>query len=222
MVQRRTRRDWLTPPEWWRRYRPLRILAVVLLAYGLWSWLGVGRQAVEVIRPPHPDTPAYTGVFAEPIVLLAPFASFDDLASIEQRLREAGLRWRTTRIDRPGSPERPPGSLTTVIVEDFSHLDVRGRLRLELFNDRLYEAEFVPADPEAYAPRLAAALEAAPRPRDNGRIELDRGALHVFSTVHLALAAVGRDAGITPRVIWRDRRLYAQLQDWDRRYAQAP
>ncbi len=216
----RRKKDWLEPPEWWKRYRPIRWLAVGFMAYGLWSWIGVGQQAVELAREPHPETARFTAVLSNPVPLIEPLHSFMSVAEVQQRLSADGYQWQSTRIPTPGSHAYPPRNLDTLQVVGYVHLGVPGRLTLEFFNDRLYEAAFIPDQPEDYAPQLSR-LGLMPDRDDNGRASLQRGPLRVVSNVWLAITEVGRSLGTIPRVIWQDTRLVEQRDAWDTRFAQA-
>ena len=152
---RKQKKDWLAPPDWWKKYRPIRLLALGLLGYGVWSWIDIGHEVVKANREPHPDTAAFTAVLANPVDLIAPLRSFQSLEDVQDVLRRGDYIWRGVRIPTPGTHRNPPRNLQTVVVNGYLHLEVPGQLTLEFFNDRLYEASFVPDQPADYAPRLA-------------------------------------------------------------------
>lgn len=217
---RKKNRDWLSPPDWWKKYRPVRLLALGLLGYGIWSWIGVGQEVVKSTRVPHPDTGKFTAVLADPVALIAPFKSFQSVEDTFDVLSAGGYAWRGVRIPTPGSHRYPPRNLQTVVVSGYLHLDVPGQLTLEFFNDRLYEASFIPDDAPAYAPKLPSIGLKANR-GDNGRATIIDGPRRVVSNVQLAITEVGRNLRTTPRVIWQDTRLIEQRDSWDIRFATA-
>ena len=217
---RKQKKDWLAPPDWWKKYRPIRLLALGLLGYGVWSWIDIGHEVVKANREPHPDTAAFTAVLANPVDLIAPLRSFQSLEDVQDVLRRGDYSWRGVRIPTPGTHRYPPRNLQTVVVNGYLHLEVPGQLTLEFFNDRLYEASFVPDQPADYAPRLAGIGLKASR-GDNGRATILDGPRRVVSNVQLAITEVGRNLRTTPRVIWQDTRLVEQRDSWDLRFAAA-
>lgn len=186
--------------------------ALVLLAVALGWWL---RPA-----PPHPETAR----FAAPLTalpLLQGLSSNDPLELVRARLESGGYRARVQTVRRQPSPDYPPWRMDTLTVYEYRHLDDRGQLRLEFFNDRLYEAEYQPGDPVRYAPHLLRAVPGLVR-QGQGRRERVNGGLRVATNVELTANTVGQALGATPYVLWQDQRLLAQREEWDRRFGTAP
>ena len=77
------KRDWLEPPEWWKKFRPLRLAVIGLLGYGVYSWLDLGQQAVVALQKPHEATVSYTAVLANPVDLITPLHSYSSVADVE-------------------------------------------------------------------------------------------------------------------------------------------
>lgn len=166
--------------------------------------------------PAHPETARFTAR-AAPLPFLGPFASQQSVDAALAVLERSGSEPGVSTRPRPGSTQAPPGDLTTVLVEDYAYCGTTGLLTLQFFNDRLFEAAFDAGD----AQRCGAALKNAyPQLRRdaNGRAEWIDGDLRIASNVWLASSEVGRTLGIAPWVLWQDRRLLAQRDEWERRF----
>lgn len=211
------KKDWLEPPEWWKRFRPLRWAVIGLFVYGVYSWLDLGKQAVVALQEPHPETAAFTAVASNPVELIPPLRSYSSVADVERQLKQAEYGWRSSRIAKPGTSDYPPRHLHTLTVNGYEHLGVPGELNLDFLNDRLMEASFIPSDPEAHVQALRRTGIRAKR-SENGRATRINGHQRITSNVELAVTDVGRNIGTTPRVIWQDLRLIAQRDDWDVRF----
>ena len=208
-------KHWLDPPDWWKKFRPLRIVAILVIVSGAASGLWSGAKLV--IPPEHPETARYMAVDPNPVLLIGMFNSYDNIDNVGAKLVAAGYQWRWSKNHRPPSPRYPPRNLDTVKVENFKHLNGEGELTLEFFNDRLYQADFEPKSPQAYAPALH---QNEPRLRVEhvGKGEFEAGALRVVTNVDLAGSDVGQSLHTTPYVIWQDSRLLRQRDEWDNDY----
>ena len=211
------KRDWLAPPEWWRRFKPLRWLVIGLLGFGVYSWLGLGQKAVEALQEPHRESAAFTATASQPVALIEPFNSYASVAEVEQELARQELAWSTQILRTAATPEHPARNLDTLSINEYSHQGRAGKLTLEFFNDRLYEAVFVPANPGSYA-AVVHGMGLKPQLKDNGRAERIRGHQRMASNVDLAATEVGQKIGTVPRMIWQDLRLIKQRDDWDTRF----
>ena len=219
---------WLDPPSWWKRTRPLRWIvvgALVLFAiahvFDLTRFLKVPDRAVPAFlkADPHPDTALYTRM-AVGVRLMDAFRSYEDMATVVKGLAAAGYDdWTTSGRRAEASPRYPPYGLDTLQVRDYEHLGNKGTLTLRFFNNRLFQAEFVPSDAEAYARRV----RKMGLPRDaNARAEKTEGNLRIASTLELAISPVGRQLGSEPFVIWQDLRLIHERDDWDQKFGAIP
>lgn len=169
-------------------------------------------------RPaPHPETQAFQT--REPgIPLTAGLVSQASEAEVRQTIE--GLQVALS-VERPATPAHPPRHLLTLSAEPFEHLGVAGRLTLDFFNDRLMEVTFVPTDLSAYAEALRRAEPGLRRDRV-GRQEAVDGPRRVVSNVAQLTTPAGAALGGTPFTLWQDRRLRAQLDDWDARFGHIP
>lgn len=212
-------KHWLDAPEWWKKWKPLRWIAVITIIVGITSGLWSG---VKVILEPeaHVETEAFTAGVKNPIALMD-FKSYSKVDDATARLTAAGLTWTQKRNHRQPNPEFPPRDLDSLIIEGYTHLGVTGNLTLKFFNDRLYEAEFIPDNAEAYSGPFRKAVPNLARDRI-GKGEVISGALRVASNVDLARSAVGQSLHTQPYAIFQDLRLVKQQADWDTRFGSIP
>lgn len=213
-------KHWLDPPDWWKKWKPLRWLAVLTIvggaASGLWSALTL------VLDPgPHPDTAAFMAAPKSRVLLMGTFNSYDDLAAVTAQLSAAGYEWTIQKNHRMPNPDFPPRDLDVVSVPAYQHLGAAGILRLKFFNNRLYETEFQPVSAEAYAAPLRNATSGYQRDRI-GKVDMTQGSLRLASNVELAGSPVGQSLHSRPYAIWQDLRLIRQLNEWDENYGSIP
>jgi hypothetical protein len=213
------RKHWLEPPEWWKKSKPLRwvpiLVGLAIVLPGLWV-------AKETIAPSaHRETQHFTEVAADPVKMLADLQSYDTVESVRAKLDAAKVQYTVTPVRPAPSSKYPPRNTDTIVATGYRHLGIPGQLTLEFFNDRLYEAAFVPAELEDYIEKLHAADKRLKRER-TGRAEVIVGNLRIASNVDFAATDVGYSLGTKPFVIWQDQRLLAQLNDWDKRFIAMP
>jgi hypothetical protein len=213
------KRDWLEPPEWWKRWKPLRIIALGVIGFSVLSTSWTIKTYV-LVPEPHPQTPYYTSIAAQPVAL-AGFHSYDSLDSAKTALTTAGFNFSATALHAPFSELYPPHDFDTLIVASYRHLDNDGKLNLEFFNNRLYEVEFIPNDSDSYARALHQALPALKSNRVGDAVLLD-GFLRITSSIDLVRSSVGQSLQAHPYVIWQDLRLTRQRDQWDRDYGETP
>lgn len=210
------KRDWLEPPNWWKRWRPLRILALGVIGFSVMSTTWTIKKYV-IPKEPHPLTELYTSVAADRAPL-GEFHSYETLQTAGAALTKAGYQFTTKAMHTPISELYPPHDLDTLSVETYKHLDNEGTLNLEFFNNRLYEVEFIPADSASYAPALHAAYPGLQRNRVGDAV-LQDGYLRIASNIDLVRSAVGQSLRAKPFVIWQDLRLTRQRDQWDKDYS---
>lgn len=212
-------KHWLEPPEWWKKSRPLRwvpiLIGLAVVLPGLWV-------AKEKIAPGgHPEKGRFTEIAADPVILLDGMKSYETVEAVRARLDAAKAQYTVAPVRPAASSKYPPRDRDTIVVAVYKHLGVEGRLTLEFFNDRLYEATFVPSETEDYAEKLHRADKRLTHDR-NGRVERVFGNLRVASNVDFANMDVGRSLQTRPYVIWQDLRLTQLLDEWDRRFVALP
>jgi hypothetical protein len=196
------RRHWLEPPEWWKKAKPLRWLAIgtIVAAVGSVFW-----TAKTIMTPStHPEKEKYMEVASDPA-----------------RLNAGKTEFTVTSVHPKPSAKYPPRDRDTLQSKTFKHLGVEGALTLEFFNDRLYEATFVPDTLDDYVEALHKADPRLKRDR-NGHAEQRMGNLRIASNVDFALTDVGKDLHSKPYVIWQDLRLTQQLDEWDKNFIALP
>lgn len=287
-------KDWLEPPLWWKKWRPLRWLAAFVVVGALYSWLKpesdteAPQRAAPVVKaspvpapqaapeagatpvvvaaavsehPPAPATPAPTAMPApvarptavptatvddavvEGTPLVPPAAAESDLATFTRREPDpvrllgsyrsyVGVEEVVLGLERAGYAPAvesrhakvaqgvPPRNLDMIAVHQYRHWGVQGRLELQFFNDRLYQTEFEPEDAELYRDAQRRELPQLKRERA-GRSELIEGDLRVASSLDLSISEVGQKLRTRPFLLWQDRRLVGQRDEWDRRFGVA-
>ena len=219
-VRKQPDKHWLDPPDWWKKWKPLRWLAVLTIiggaASGLWS-------GVKLVMEPdaHPETEAFLATVKVREQLMSTFNSYDSVEAVTAQLAAGNYPWEHKKNHRMPSPDFPPRDLDTVEVVGYDHLGSKGDLTLKFFNNRLYEAEFSPDKPEGYAAPLRKAYPAFKRDRV-GKMELSSGTLRIASNIELAISPVGKGLRTSPYVIWQDQRLIRQRNQWDEAYGSIP
>ncbi len=163
---------------------------------------------------------AFTRVEPDRVRLLSPYFSYTGVDAIVVDLEQAGFSPVVESRHPPVRSDVPPRNLDTVTVAQYRHWDVPGRLELQFFNDRLYQVEFEPDDADAYQAAQRRELPQIKR-EVSGRSEYISGNLRIASSLDLAVSDVGRKLGTRPFLIWQDRRLVRQRDEWDRRFALA-
>ena len=180
-----------------------------------------GGDGPRTAVPLHPDTPLFRSIEAGPVRLMGAFKSYDDEESLRAQLAEAGIAPERSLLSKTPSGRYPPRDMVTLTATKFRHLGELGTLSLELFNNRLMEAEFRPEDASAYAKALRRSIPSLPR-GSTGTSEVVQGQLRVFSNVDLAKSRVGGNLGTDAVVLWQDLRLMAQRDEWDSRFGGIP
>lgn len=223
-------KHWLDPPEWWRKVKPVRWILVVAVAgwavqhFDLLRYVKLPERSLPAFlqTEPHPETGFYTRIEAAHVALADRFNSYDDLGTVTKTLSEAGYEgWTAASHHTPRSSAYPPYNFDTIVVEKYTHLDQEGKLTLSFFNNRLFEAEFDPADAASYAKQLRT-LDLKPRVDENARAEKIEGDQRIVSTVELALSPVGKSLRTQPFVLWQDLRLIRARAAWDAKFGGIP
>jgi len=213
------RKHWLEPPEWWKKAKPLRWMAILGI---LFVAVSVLYTAKVVIAPgAHPEKARFTETAADPVVFLEQLRSYDSVGSIRERLDKDKMKYTVAPVRPAPSSKYPPRDSDTIVVGTFSHLGEPGQVTLEFFNDRLFEATFVPSDAEDYFDKLKVREKRLKHDR-TGRSETVTGNLRIASNVGFATTDVGRSLQTKPFVVWQDLRLKAQLDEWDKRFVARP
>jgi hypothetical protein len=155
---------------------------------------------------------------ASPVNLLAPFHSYLRVDAVMTDLQQRGYLPALESSHQPVHEDVPPHDVDIITVLEYTHWEQPGRLELVFFNDRLYQTEFEPEDPEAYRAAQRKHLPELPRER-SGRSEMVRGHLRIASSLDLAVSEVGEKLRSRPFLLWQDLRLVKQREEWDQRYA---
>lgn len=212
-------KHWLEPPDWWKKSKPLRwvpiLIGLAIVLPGLWV-------AKETIAPSaHPETSKFLEVAGDPVNLLDAYRSYDTLERARAQLDKAQVQYTVARVCPARHSKYPPRDTASVVAPEYKHLGVKGQLTMEFFNDRLYEATFVPKDVYEYVDKLHAADKRLRRDK-TGRSEVVVGHLRIASNVDFAATDTGWNLATKPFVIWQDTRLVNQLDDWDKRFIARP
>lgn len=280
-------KDWLEPPEWWKKWRPLRWLMGLAVIVVLYAWLWPERtdeqqtsaaaptpaatatpgEALVAAVPPPTATPdaaataappvakavaaptatplpnkvaeamvyeeerseaaqtdseiaAFTRIEPDPVSLLGKYRSYMSVDEIVVGLEQAGFKPETESRHARVRASVPPRDFDVVTVNQYQHWGVQGRLELQFFNNRLYQTEFEPDDAEPYRSAQRRELPQIKR-EGSGRSELIQGDLRIASSLDLAVSDVGRSLHTRPFLLWQDRRLVRQRDEWDRRFAES-
>ncbi|MGQ0586360.1 MAG: hypothetical protein ACT4PK_04060 [Gammaproteobacteria bacterium] len=213
------KKHWLEPPEWWKKAKPLRWLAILGILFVAFSVLYTAKM---VIAPSaHPETAKFTAGVADPVAMIGPLKSYDSVGSVRSALDQTKVKYAVTPVRPRATSKYPPRDTDTIVAKDYTHLGMPGQLTLEFFNDRLFEATFVPDDLDDYVPKLHAAEPRLKREKD-GRTDVSVGNLRLATNVDFASTDTGRNLQTRPFVVWQDLRLTTLLDEWDRRFVALP
>ncbi len=213
------KKHWLEPPEWWKKAKPLRWLTILAI---LFVAVSVLYTAKVVIAPgPHAETQKFTEVAADRLPMIDQLRSYDSVAEVTARLDAAKAKYSVAPVRPAASSKYPPRDTDTIVAQGYKHLGVEGQLTLEFFNDRLFEATFVPGELGDYVDRLHAADKRLKRERD-GRTEILAGTMRIATNVDFASTDTGQSLQTRPYVIWQEQRLKDLLDEWDRRFVAIP
>lgn len=210
----------------WKRRLLVGLVALLMLlgaaqllqVMGLVSLPGGGITQL-ILGGEHADAARYRARQSG-LSLTQGFRSYASIAQVETRLRAAGhTDWLHDTRHAKASSDYPPYDFDSLEVAGYRHLDVPGVLTLQFFNDRLFQVEFVPTDPEAYVRRMGVLKLRSSR---NARAERVSGNLRIASSVGLAVSKVGQHLRSEPYVIWQDLRLIRQRDEWDLHFGTLP
>ncbi|NKF21072.1 hypothetical protein [Solimonas marina] len=179
---------------------------------------------VEEVASVEEVVKAYTESVPEArrLTFFGPFRSYAHLDQVEAHLQQAGYEPKLVRHDEPVPQGVPPSDMDILTTVDYRHLDQKGTLELQFFNDRLYQAEFEPDDEDvdAYREKFRAIWTQLHR-EQSGRSEYVNGPLRIASSLDLAVSQVGQALRTRPFVMWQDLRLIKQRDNWDQQFAEA-
>ncbi|WP_028081209.1 hypothetical protein [Solimonas soli] len=163
---------------------------------------------------------AYMGVVpeAQRLSFFPPFRSYAGVDEVYKALEQAHYAPQLSSRHAKVPEGVPPSDLDLIEVDDYQHLDQPGKLELQFFNDRLYQIEFQPRDPDAYRPLFRRQWPQL-RHEKSGRSEYVSGALRIASSLDLSVSEVGQILHTRPFVLWQDLRLVRQRDDWNYQFA---
>lgn len=209
-------RHWLEPPEWWKKYKPLRWLAILGMAFFAFSAFYTAKKLVAPGE--HPETAAFLDAAPDPVDFINGLASYQSVTDVSDMFKRAKLPVSVESDHRARNPKYPPRDLDSMTVSDkYVMLGVPGTLNLEFINDHLYEMTFFPSDAATFAQALHESDPRLPRQRNN-RIEFRDGPLRIASNVDFAATDVGKNLDTKAYIVWQDTRLVDLRDDWDRRF----
>ncbi len=178
------------------------------------------KEEIDPDSPEETDLAEFTAVADDPVRLVSTFRSYATVDAVVFELERAGFLPMTETSNAKSRADVPPRDLTTVTVSQFRHWNVTGKLVLLFFNDRLYQSEFEPDDAKTYAKAQHRELPQV-KSEKSGRAVWVSGNLRIASSMDLAISEVGQKLKSRPFLLWQDRRLVRQRDEWDRRFAVA-
>ena len=222
----------LTPPDWWRKWRPLRW--ILLAAFGWWVYSTWHTRRVDI--PVNSANSEFQLFEAVRVPFLDGISSFDTVQETHYLLANQHATYTETLQAFARSPRYPDYRLVTISVPSYTAQVSSGPLTLVYFNDRLMQATFEPESPGLLARGLERSYPTL-SPNASGRsIMVDGplkittnvlatplaadGGLLVPATTATAADASARLARGRAYVTWEDLRLVRQLQQWDTRFGE--
>lgn len=168
-----------------------------------------------VAKATPPTGPArFTAVETERVTFIDKLRSYDSVEKLQGQLRAGGFGAEQSTIEKKVPPDRyPPFRSDTLLVPNYKHGNYEGKLTLEFFNDRLYQAQFLPKQPREYLAWLRRNDVPLAR-KTSGRSSYTQGHLQVISNIDFATSEFGSTMSTAPFVMWEDTRLVQQMRDW--------
>ncbi len=153
----------------------------------------------------------YTAVESKRVNLMTQH-SYDSVAAVTANLQKGGFKAEQFTQQRKPRGNYPPHRIDTLEIAGYKHLGSEGKLKLEFFNDRLYESYFEPqkAGDYLYKLRKQTTLKRDAR----GQVEHRQGNLRISSNIDLAESEVGKALKVKPYILWQDLRLTQQMKEW--------
>lgn len=156
----------------------------------------------------------YTAVESTRVNLISALRSYESVEAVQALLSKSGHAAQLSTIQRKIPNNRyPPYRNDTLVVSAYKDASFTGTLTLEFFNDRLYQAHFVPAQPPEYLRWQRNQGLSLPEKR-TGRSSITRGHLRVTTNIDFASSEVGKMMQTAPYMLWEDTRLVQQMSDW--------
>ncbi len=206
------------PPDWWKKWKPLRWLAGFGVLFALGGAISPYFIEAEMKAPADaPPEAHFTVPQGQPVPMLDGFASYDSVEKTQAALVTAGYKPELRRDYKKRSRKYPPRDLDSLKVTGYNHLGVAGDLELVFFNDRLYLAIFDISKPGAYAEALSVAEPQLKRDR-LGTAEREDGSRRVLTNVFFSAGEVGRAAGSRGFAMWQDLDLLKLRNQWEALY----
>ena len=162
---------------------------------------------------------AFTRIEPDPVPLLGKYRSYMGVDEVVVGLEQAGFKPVTETRHAKVRSGTPPRDFDIVTVNQYQHWGVQGRLEMQFFNNRLYQTEFEPDEAEIYRNAQRRELPQIKR-EGTGRAELIQGDLRIASSLDLAVSDVGKSLRTRAVLLWQDRRLVRQRDEWDRRFSE--
>ena len=207
-----------SPPDWWKKWKPLRWLAGLGLIAAFSAAISPYFISTEIEAPKDaPDEYHFTMPTGQPLALLDSFHSYDKIETVQEALSAAGYTAQLLRNHKPHSSKYPPRDLDSLIVVQYRHLGVDGRLDLNFYNGYLFQAVFDVSKAEPYAAALESAEPALKRSK-LGTAEAVDGKRRVLTNVYYSAGPVGRAAGSSGWVMWQDLKLVKLRDEWEAQF----
>jgi hypothetical protein len=151
---------------------------------------------------------SFVSVRSDRVKLMDPFESYASITDVEDILRRLGYTWHAKEGDSTvvKGESRPQFQVYVVQVDDFAHLEIKGMLRLEFFNNRLMATWFYPANLSVSREMIE---KRYPEVRAKGG-----GIIRKNTSIEF-----GVDHDKRGYIVWEDIRLRDELNLWIERYA---
>ncbi len=206
------------PPDWWKKWKPLRWLAGLGLLVALGAAVAPYFMDAEIEAPANaPPEQHFVVPAGTPVPMLDNFSSYDKVEKVKQILTAAEYVADFRRDRKPRSKKYPPRDLDTLVVDGYKHLGVSGRLELVFFNDHLFMAIFDVSKAVPYAEALNRAEPMLKRDK-LGTAEYVDGNRRVLTNVYFTAGPVGRAAGSQAWAMWQDMQLVKLRNEWETLY----
>jgi len=150
---------------------------------------------------------SFVKVESEPTNLMNGIKSYQSIDEFKMFLSRSSFHWEESIDTQPMPKGRPPYNISTITINNYSHLGFSGELNICFFNNRLISTTFYPKNSDKYIAALSKS--------EGIMFSIDQETkLPLYTSIRYAIDHNGRKY-----IRWSDIRLDKEIDLWIRRYS---